>query len=214
MKRVHFLTFILSLFVFYQIGCASYTRAISGVRNSKYGDITYKKILVWFSVQNVDDEMYSESSFIQYFNDKNKSENFVSASDIHDGGLRPNITNLKTDFAPAHEIFFPGKNYTDAEIVAGLKNNGVDALLLVRYYKGASDTSVTNGFVSRGLFGSVNVNETTTKLHQIRAELIDAKSSETVWISDSEDTQLGDDYISRLAIGLVENGLIEAKLTN
>ncbi len=143
------------------------------------------------------------------FKDANQANNMMSQSDIKNHGLAPDFTNCKADFVAAHEVFFPGKNYTDQEIAVGLKSNGFDALLLVHYYKGANDTTVTNGFISRGLFGSADVNEVTTKLHQIRAELIDAKSSDAVWISDSAETQLDDDYTSNLANALVDNKLVE-----
>jgi hypothetical protein len=191
-----------------QTGCVV-SRPLIGARNPEYGNNSYKKILVWFSVQNVDDEMYSENSFIQYFKDANQPNNMMSQSDIKNHGLGPDFTNCKADFVAAHEVFFPGKNYTDQEIATGLKSNGFDALLLVHYYKGANDTTVTNGFISRGIFGSTDVNEVTTKLHQIRAELIDAKSSDTVWISDSAETQLDNDYTSSLANALVDNKLVE-----
>jgi hypothetical protein len=203
---------LLIIFLF-QTGCMV-PRPLIGVRNPEYREVSYKKILVWFSVQNVDDEMYSENSFVQYIKDAKQHDNFISQSYIHNHGLGPDFYNCKTNIVPAHEVFFPGKKYTDEEIKTGLKNNGFDALLLVHYYNGANETYVTNGFISRGIFGSAYESGTTTKLQQIRAELIDAKSQETVWISDTKDIQLSDDYTINLANALAENKLIEATLEN
>lgn len=189
-------------FFLYQSGCVP--RELIGARNPDFQNTSYKKILVWFSIHNVDKEVHSESFFIQCADDSR----YTSRNLERFGSGSHELYAFDANFFEAHKIFFPGKEYTDKEVVAELKKNSFDALLIVNYYKGDAETNITKGTTS-WILGTAYKDEETTKLEQIRVKLIDVKSSETVWISDFEGTQIDDDYVKKLFKALIANKLLE-----
>jgi hypothetical protein len=196
--KIFFIAFFLC-----QSGCVP--RELIGARNPDFQNIKYKTILVWFSIHNVDKEVHSESFFVQCADDSRYTNRNVER---FGSGSEHKLYAFDANFFEAHKIFFPGKEYTDKEVITKLKKNNFDALLIVNYYKGDVETNITQGTTS-WILGTAYKDEETTKLEQIRAKLIDIKSSETVWISDFEGTQIDDDYVKQLFKALITNKLLE-----
>ncbi len=156
-------------------GCAS--SRMRSVASPQFKGRQYKRILIASRAPHLDQQADAEDIFVK------------------------KLSKTNTECLRSLDFIFPGREYTDAELFSTLRQNKVDAMLIVRqtdYYEDEITYSQTYGHLSattyyyghfdqtQGYAGGSTMTQTIRKprvRHQV--ELYDVASKEVAWMGGS-----------------------------
>lgn len=155
-------------------GCAS-TR-ITSQGDSEFGHKSYNKIMVYFGL--LDLELRKDAELT----------------------LQNKLSQNGVECLPAHQIFFPGRSYSDFETVNIIESNQIDAVLIVDLYDAGSTStyippttetqtkaSISGNYLSGSsttrTYGGYNINKPWASF---AAKLIDIDAGSVVWIASAQ----------------------------
>jgi hypothetical protein len=168
-----------SFALFTLTNCAS-TR-LTSQSDPSFADKRYNKILVYF--ESADLELRREAEI----------------------AIRTKLTQYQVECSPAHQLFFPGKNYSDFEATNILESNQIDAVLIIRLLDaGVSSTYIppttqtqTKAWISGNYlsgssttrsYGGYNINKPWASFS---AQLLDVTTQNVVWIASAQTKEIG-----------------------
>lgn len=159
------------LVILWVVGCA-WTRVASQV-DAQYANRPYNKIMVFVPLADL--ELRREAEF----------------------ALQSKMSGGKATIVPAHQLFFPGRQYSNDETASLILENDIDGVLVVNVSStGTSQTYVPPTYQTRSnayIYGNYLSGTSTTQTYggyninkpwaSFTAQLIDVETGQVVWIS-------------------------------